>query len=606
MKKILFYKRVVIILLMANVMSCHYLDIVPKDTATVEDAFTRPAEALNFLHSLYSFMPKINDHLTSPQIWGTDEVVIPWTWYDVYRLTTQPNNTSQPFFDYWGNPGGHAFNYFEGIRQAYTFLDNIDKTPGFTTEELNSMKGEATFIVGFMHFCLIRQYGPTIIVKGVVPLDASGSDLYPYRASYDESVDFVVSKYDEAFNLLRDDQSKTDLGRITRAIAKAAKARILLYAASPLFNGNPDYAGFVDGNGKELISTSYDNEKWDNAIKAIEESIDEANAMGVSLFYEYPDVESNIRYSMVEPWNNELIWGYKQEWYWGWQRHCAPRVIEGGAVTAAGGTGPSLRHIEGYYTENGLPIDEDPAYDYDNRFTVAPGDSTAKLHRNREPRFYANIAFDRGTYKINDDEQNMYFRLHEKDGYDGVDRSNYTRTGYLIQKGVHPETQFSSTENTFIEYPWPKVRLVELYLNMAEALNEYGYGTTDKFGNDAIYYLDLVRARAGIPDVMTAWASSNSPDKPNSQDGLRDIIHRERAIELAFEGHRIWDVRRWKKGIEFSTPVYGLNIEASSAASFYEPTLVEERYFDDKSSYLWPISLAELQKNTNLVQNPGY
>jgi len=605
MKKISI-KTVVFAFILLSSISCDYLEIVPENTATLEDAFTRPAEAKNFLHSLYSFLPKINDHLTYPELWGNDEVIIPWTWYDVYNLTTQPMNPSNPFFDYWGNPSGHAFSFFEGIRQAYTFLENIDKTPGYAQEEILAMKGEATFIIGYLHFSLVRQYGPTIIVDKTVALDAPEEEYFPYRSSYDESVEFCIQMFDEAYEMLPVAQSKTDFGRITKSIAKASKARILLYAASPLFNGNTAYYEYTNSNGESLFPQSYDREKWKRAIEATEEALDEAYAAGTVLFEDYDNAVSNCRYAIVEPWNQELIWGYRHEWYWGWQRHCAPRVIEGGQVTAAGGTAPTLRQIELYYTENGLPIDQDPSFDYANRYQIATGDSTIQLHRNREPRFYSNIAFDRGTYEINNASQVMYFRLNEQHGYDGVDRSNYTRSGYLIQKGVHPKTMFTNTENIFIEYPWPIFRLAELYLNMAEALNEYGYGTTDKFGNDAIYYLDLLRSRAGIPLIEEAWSNSYSPDKHTTQQGLREIIQNERKIELAFEGHRIWDARRWKKGAELSTPVYGLNIEKSDASDFYSPVKVEDRYFDLNRSYLWPINLTELQKNPNLVQNPGY
>jgi starch-binding outer membrane protein, SusD/RagB family len=600
-------KIAALFLLFFVTVSCDYLDIVPENTATIEDAFTRPAEARNFLFSLYSFLPKINDHLTSPQIWGTDEVVIPWTWYDVYKLNTQPNNTSAPFFDYWSNPAGHAFSYFQGIRQAYTFLEHIDNTPGFSIEERRSMKGEANFIIGYLHFCLLRQYGPTIIVDRAFSLDLTDEELFVERAPFDHGISFCIEKFDQAYDMVPANRSSTDMGRITRPIVSAIKARVLLYAASPLFNGNKDYANFKGKNGDNLISQNYDAEKWLNAIKAYEVAIQDAEQNGYGLYADYgDDAVQNYRYSMVDAWNKEIIWGSRQEWYWGWQRHSAPRVIEGGAVTAAGGNAPTLKQVELYYTENGLPIDVDPAFNYNNRFSNFTGDSTIILHRNREPRFYASIAFDRGTYLINNRSENMYFRFRERHGYDGVDRSNYTRSGYLIQKGVHPKTMFTNTQNSVVEYPWPRVRLAELYLGMAEALNEYAYGTTDLFGRDAIYYLDLVRERAGVNDVKTAWNLSLVKDKYMNQNGLRDIIQTERRIELAFEGHRIWDVRRWKHGEEFNSPVYGLNVEGSDFSSFYQKRKIEDRYFDVNSSYLWPISISELQKNPNLVQNPGY
>ncbi|MEN7547739.1 RagB/SusD family nutrient uptake outer membrane protein [Rapidithrix thailandica] len=591
--------------LLIGLNACNYLDIVPKDISTLDDAFKRPNEALNFLYSTYSFMPNENDMFDAIGLWGTDEMVTPWdrSHYHAKRMMRGELNASSPFFDYWTTNGD--IDMYDGIRQCYIFLKNIDQTPGFSEPEVRRMKGEVNFLIAYYHFILMRQYGPIVLMESEVSFNAPEEEFFPTRKPYDECVEFITQKFDEAIELLPLSIPSTEEGRITKLIAQSIKARMLLYAASPLFNGNGEfYSDFVNKDGTQLINTSFDQEKWKKAVDATKVAIESAEGNGVRM-YEYTGAlddedqryEMSYRYSMVDPWNDELIWGYSiKEDYYGWQRHSAPRM---NSSVPYNGQGASITMVETYYTENGLPIEVDPEYDYNGRYQI--DGSTVKLHQHREPRFYASIAYDRGVYEFNDTEYTMNFMFGEEHGL-SEGQNNYTPTGYLVKKGVHPQSIINSSQNTLVYYPWPLVRLAELYLNYAEALNEY-YGEAKH--TEVISYLNKIRTRSGIPTVQDAWAKVGKSSF--TKDEMREMIRQERNIELAFEGHRVWDIRRWKLGEEyFNVPARGFNIQASTPEEFYQVINVETRIFKTPSYYLFPIRISELEKNQNLVQNPGW
>lgn len=271
-----------------------------------------------------------------------------------------------------------------------------------------------------------------------------------------------------------------------------------------------------------------------------------------------------------------------------------------------------------FYTKNGVPIDEDRTLDFSNymtvrksviseRYQIEPNYETARLNFDREPRFYASLGFDGGTWYMVDanddgaDEGNYFLQTKNSDRAGYGFYNAYSETGYYVKKLVSPE---STTNGSVIwrEYPWPEIRLADLYLMYAETLNE----TDDR--TLALQYVDTIRARAGLRGVENSWvAFSKNPAKFGSKDGLREIIHQERLIELAFEGHRFWDLRRWKKAAEImNQSITGMNIRAETAESYNLEIEVYQQRFVSPRDYLWPIDIDELRKNPNLVQNPGW
>ena len=193
-------------------------------------------------------------------------------------------------------------------------------------------------------------------------------------------------------------------------------------------------------------------------------------------------------------------------------------------------------------------------------------------------------------------------------GYiDGVSSTEFNATGIGIQKCLHPESYAFSGTAHYIFAPYPLMRLADVYLMKAEAQNEY-YGPSQEVYD----FVDSIRVRAGIPKVQeawsnTAWVSDASLNKHLTKEGMREIILAERANEFAFENaNRYFDMWRWKRAVtEFSQPIKGWNYMGSSPSSFFSQTIVQGRNWTIKDN-LWPIAHSEMNKNSKLIQNPGW
>ncbi|MGV3762133.1 RagB/SusD family nutrient uptake outer membrane protein, partial [Parapedobacter sp.] len=420
-----------------------------------------------------------------------------------------------------------------------------------------------------------------------------------------------------------------EAGRIIKPVAAAIKAEILLTAASPLFNGNPDYANFVDDRGIHLVNSEYDAEKWVRAAEALEEAIAAAEELGENALYTYElepvqrDIPDSLRYALnirnafTNHWNPEVIWAYTNSTV---NQSAGQPKIDPGRTTVGtqASLAPTLEMAELFYSNNGVPIEEDKTYDYADRFGlqkavskdryyIREGETTAKLHYNREPRYYGSIGFDRGVWYGNgrfSGNANDYFfikgRAYEVSGRTRIDA--FSVTGLFVKKIVSPTSLIEQNRYAQEPYHWPIYRLSALYLAYAEALNE-AYGNTQ----EVFDILDRIRSKYGLPGVREAWATySTKPDKPNTKEGLREIIQRERLIELAFEGQNFWDIRRWRRGATYYTrPTRGFDIRGISAEDFNKPVILNNRVFVLRD-YLWPIAETTLIRNRNLAQNPGW
>ena len=574
--------------------SCNYLDIVPDENPTEEDAFKNPQLTERYLYSCYAYIPNPRHATASLDFLTGDDVVTPWE-HETFGKFAQGNYTpSNPYINYW-------HDLFKGIRQCYLLKENLGNVPGLSDELKAAYDAEADFLIAFYHFYLLRTYGPSILVKELPEVSSADSpETMLGRNTYDECVTWVAEQLKNVAGRLPMRRTGLDYGRATGVAAMAIRARLLLYAASPQFNGGEKfkslYSDFKNPDGTQLISTTYDPNKWVTAAQACKEAIDwarapEANydlyAADVNTLPNYPEptdlTQRSLRFTFVDKDNTpEVIWAFctKESSNSDLQGKTIPRL----STTAYGGLAPTLRQIERFYTKNGLPLDVDPTYDYVNRYDVAmfpveendingEGESL-KLNMNREPRFYAWIAFHNGYYEVSgeDDRKEFSYAPIWKRGKDkkykqlvqfmktqnmGITNDNKygTKTGYLNKKGAHPGTSASkSTGFKVIQYPWPMVRLAELYLNYAEACVEC---------NDlpeAKKYLNYVRERAGIPKVEVSWAGIAEL----TQDKLREIVHQERLIELYLENHNFWDIRRWGIAETLGEQPKGLSIQATT------------------------------------------
>lgn len=610
-------KIIYVLVLLVGFTGCNYLDIVPDDKPTLDDAFKNEYEAEDFLYSVYSFTPQFANFRRNIAWATTDEISTSpnWDsyWFPFRDMRNGLNTANYPTFNFWSAYNSRVnYSLYEGIRYAYIFLENVDNVPGINPENARKWKVEARFLIAYYHYLLMEHYGPIVLIDHYIPMDAPENETFLYRSSYDDCVDFIVGILEDVADELPETLNSGEYGKPTQLVAKSLISRIKLYAASPLYNGNAEYYGDLKDNRDMLLfNTTYDPEKWKEALDASEAAINMAKTQGYSL-YKYTKTDkklsdfdqaiANARYTMVDKWNSELIWGYT-----GWNEDlyhedafqclAAPRLGDGGVPYE--GVAASLRIVETFLTKNGLPIDADPEFPYADRYTLSEGTEIAKLNIGREPRYYAFIGYDRGPYEVSGDTITLMMRSREQHGKP-ANSINYSYTGFLVKKGVHPETLFQSKNNrVLVRYPFPLIRLSELYLNYIEAYVEY-YGKLDGL---ALEYFNELRSKNGLPE----W--ENVVGKASREVTAREIVRTERLIEFSFEGHRFYDLRRWKLGDEYlNVPIWGCNIDAKTAEEFWQvrETGEEPRVFRTPQDYLLPIHFEDLKVNYNLVQNPDW
>lgn len=622
--------------MLAGLFSCdNYLDIVPDQTQQVDLLFERKEVAYTALATCYAYLPK-NDGVYTSFMTMSDEITTPISKEtDGVRIMKGQQSASNPKFGLWSGWSDQG-SLWEGIRHCNILIENIHNVVDMTEEEMNSWAAEAKFLKAYYHFLLFTYYGPIPIVDENLPISASDNEVRVKRSTVDQSVDYIVQTIDDAIlDLPVRELSSNDLGRIDQVIAKSIKSRILLYAASPLFNGNSEmYSGFINEDGEHYFNQTYDQTKWDLAKDASLDAINAALENGVGL-YEFSSTPPNyedeyeeseflrtlydLKYTIVDKWNSELIWGnsnpVRDNDWWQMQAACMMKNPSASSVEAAWQwIAPTLRIAELFYTENGLPIDQDLTYDFQNRFNTATvgasqnyqaqyGTTTAKLNLNREPRFYSSLGFDRG---YNRTWGNLWQLRMKKGEIHGriANSDDYLITGYALKKLVHPDSE-GDGYNKIVTYAWPMIRLSELYLNYAEAINESAGPNQEAY--DA---LNAVRERAGISNVEDAWGNASisaTLNKHTTQDGFREIIRQERLIELSFEGNRYNDIRRWKQAEQyFNSPVFGWSVDETSVSGYYNITQVGTRSFNSPRDYFHPISINEITINPNLTQNLGW
>ena len=635
-------------------ISCEkdFLDVVPDNIATIDLAFNTRSGAENFLSTCYNYIPEHAHVEQNFSMLAGDEV-----WYyaenDFYmnnetsfRVAKGLQNSASPYLNYWEGGRGAPKSLFIAIRDCNIFLENLVAVPGLEEQERLRWLDEVKVLKAFYHLWLMQMYGPIPLIKTNVPVSAPSSETNLYRASIDEIVNYLTDLLDEVIesNNLPGliNYVYTEQGRITMPIAKALKAKILMLSASPIFNGNSDFSSLVDNQGNSLVNQSYDPQKWVLAKEALFQAIQSAETNGHSLYQfnqQLPIIggandqiiqELSLRAAITDPFNSEIIWAFSADWTGELQQWCQPRWTADHSALfgyTKKSHAPTLNMVETFYTRNGVPINEDLSWDYGNRFDVIQTASldtnndnyhefylendysTAKLHTFREPRFYSTLGFDGGKwFSLETENINFIPHLNAKAGAPSGKQGFeiYSITGYFAKKLVHYENIISLESSTIKGYSFPIIRLADLYLMYAEASNE----TKAAPDADVYEYIQKVRDRAGLDeggDLVNTWQMhSSNPSKPMTKEGMRKIIHQERMIELALEGHRYWDLRRWKlAGEYFSKPIQGWNIFKPDVESFYEVENIFYRNYITKD-YLWPISQTELLRNPNLIQNPGW
>ncbi|MGJ7033318.1 RagB/SusD family nutrient uptake outer membrane protein [Niabella hirudinis] len=637
MYKAKYFFQILLVLAIAGGMeSCKkFLDVTPENVGTLDYAFRNRNEAENYLFSCYSTLQQFADVTRDPSFTTSGEIMYPNVigegpkLYDPgFQLMRGTQNTSNPILNFWDGSNG-APSVFDAIRRCNIMLENIDKPIDLDPFEKERWIAETKFLKAYYHYYLAKIYGPIPVYKTSPPITASNEEFKVKRQPVDSAFNYAVQLIDEAIpglpvaivDLTR------EMGRITRAVAYAVKAEILATQASPLYNGNSDYAGYKNVDGQPLFSTSADPAKWTKAAAACKEAIEQAEAAGAALYQFIPpaNIPSNIpavllreltlQNAVTEKWNfnKEVIWALNPTFTQ--QANACPKLTSDANLGAAPGTmAVTLATTDLFYTKNGVPMAEDKTWDYANRYTLVTGDAankyliaqgyrTLKGNFDRETRYYANIGFDGAIWYGNgvfNPDQALSVKAQGGGAAAPRDNSRINVTAIWPKKLVNYLSNYNKDGFSQVSFRLPRMRLADLYLLYAECLNESTGPSAEVYA-----YVDSVRARAGLDGVVSSWSNyAVNSGKPLTKEGLREIIHQERRIELCFEARAGWDLRRWKEwGQVMAQPIQGWSFLQKAPEDFYTivtqfiPTITTKDYF-------WPLSDGALQNNENFVQSP--
>jgi len=584
---------IVILALVINSCNSDFLNTTPSDSLSETAVWSDPVLVELFVNEMYRGIGhghhecevgSMTDESHFIHNYGTNQVVA--------SLIT-PSDIGQ-----WNASNQNAYRWpkvFTYLRNANMFMENIDDVP-FTDEALRSrLKGEVHFLIAFYYHNLVRTHGGVPIITKTYGLT---DDFEVPRNSLKECVDYIVENCDKAAALLPIMQEGANLGRANKSGALAIKSRILLWAASDLvhvkwYDGSYEQPDLVTIGGDRTAAWTAAK----NAAKAV------MNLGVFSLENETGDPFTDYTALFIKKSSPEHIFSRYFIKSNGWDSEDnnthSPLYNGPNGYAAWAGNTPIQALVDDYEMIDGTK------FDWDN-----PVEAAAP-YENRDPRFYASILYDKAPWRkrpatliANDPIGEISIRTV----YAGTDRNsaktpgldtregpqqtwNGGYTGYYLRKAiditVDPEFVYDGANQ---EVPWTFFRLGEIYLNYAEACIELGED------NEAKKYLNMIRARVGMPDIT------------ESGDALRQRYRNERRIEMAFEQARYFDVRRWLIGPTTQNKnSTGIVIDEFSdgRVEYAVREVGQVRGWNDRTNFL-PILQDEMNRNTALIQNPGY
>lgn len=632
-RKIAKYFAIGLLTLSATTSCSDYLDKEPDTELDMKTVFTNRDKVYRMLSYVYNIIHTPDkfaltedgyevfaDDLTPSRRWEQ------WSW----------DQTIPKLFGQWtinsswrGNLWGDMPKY---IRHGYIMENMLHALPDqdLPQREVDNIKNELKFLTAYGWWQAAEAYGGIPFKPDyITPSDFTLSELMVGQSKFDDIVDYCDKQMLEAANALPAtyaDPSK--YGRITKVMALTVRARMLLFAASPLVNGNSWYNNYKNKNGELIFNQTYDPNKWKKAAEACKLCIDEAEKAGYELYKEYNDDGSidpfmstyNVHIKRWSEGNHEITFpvtkhnAYKD--ITGLLNWCSVREVGGG-----NGLGVYQGLVDAFFAKNGLPIN-DPNSNYreegfstvtDTRNTKweygtghmgeVTGPHTYNMYCNREPRFYNAVTYNGAWLTYVGRKADMLY--NHTDNVRSSSPHDAPQNGYLLRKAINLTDNVKTGKITdrqgFI------YRLAFTYLDYAEAENEAFDDPAAR--SSALVYLNRIRERAGVRQY-TFDNVSLQDDKyihiDNSQAALRKVIRAERRVELCFEDNRWYDIRRWKDAENLPEMIgdgYGMNSLGGDEASFYKRTVFQHRIW--KRQYYWmPVYIDEYEKNPNLVQGP--
>jgi hypothetical protein len=551
-------KWIVSLLLIATIAdSCkkNFLDVYPSDALSDATVWTDLQFVNRFLNNIYGTLPngfaRADQGVANGWARGMSMFASATDDAEANNLAASTQTLNQGVIPTtWGYSEDMWNQHYGIIRKCNLMLENIDKVPGDATVK-KRMKGEAQFLRAFAYEELTKCFGgvPLMLTAG------TPDESIIARSAYEQCINQIVKDCDDAATVLPVTYPATDLGRATKVAALALKARVLLYWASPLNN------------------TGNDATRWQNAANAAKAVMAFGPAPGSNEYGLYPDY---YRTFIDEVGNKEVIFARKFQ---------NPNVqpSDGARVKlymsvpfvgdgAWGGFAPTQNLVDAYEMKNGKPI-SDPSSGYNSQNPYA----------NRDSRLDKSVLHNGSVYKMG-----LVIETFRGGNTNNTSRLDSSKTGYGLMKMVDT-SKWGAAGGA--DNDWIFIRYAEVLLNYAEAQNEAN-------GPDASVFeaLNMVRARSAQPALSGL-----------SQVELRERIRNERRVELSFEEHRFFDVRRWKQGtVSFNEPVRKVSITKNPDGSLnYTYPKWEDRVFKEHQN-LMPIPQAEIDRNRQLTQNPGY
>lgn len=658
------YLYIISLMLTAGIFSCKNdflsVDDYFKEMTQLDSVFQRKELVEQYIRGAARYLPNEGNLWTNapnPFQGASDENFTSWN-DDRHAAIKFLRDEITPFDSYFNN----YTTYYQGIRKANIVLERISEVTDISDADRRDFIGRCYFLRGYYTYLLMLQYGPVpIIPDAPFEMSADVETMSLERSTYDECVQYICDNLEQAYTYLPDKrESIADINVPDKGVALATMSRLLLFAASPWYNGNAFYADWTRvSDGEYFINQTYDNAKWGKAAVAAKRVMDMPGDYNGKKYKLYTTGRENTTPALpdnvpadafpngaggIDPFrsytyifNGEVPRTINSEVIYS----CNPNTSGDSPLWIAtptsmgGGNGLNLTQdvIDAFYMKDGRDIsyssEEYPYPTTDEAYKeIGGGDQTfsgytlkssaAKMYNNREMRFYATIGFSEcfwpGTsYTGSDVTQKNVTVTYYNDGNAAPNASSpndYNHTGYTCKKYIHPEDQRKS--GSVRSKTFPIFRYAEILLNYAEALNELDGAYTDeptgimvngRDANEILAAFNQIRFRAGLPGLTSL------PDR----DEMRRLIKRERQIEFVCEGLRYHDIRRWGDAYEaYNKPVKGMNIKAkkSERQLFYTVTSLSNdplayRSFSYKH-YFYPIPKTALNKNPKLLQNPGW
>lgn len=594
MKKVINIFLLSIILALGNILvSCNDFFEFPQTSSFTEDSiFTRVDYTEKLVYQMYVGSPVVflsnnwSFRLSGPNLDAATDGASAFSGQSKYG-THQFNFGGINATSVTAQSG--EYNYttpWKSIRMAFTLLERVDEVPNATVAQKERFKAESKVMIAARYFEMFKRFGGVPLIKKRI---SDGSEFKVGRSSVQETVDYIVQLLDEAIAneyLPARVPTPLEFGRFTKAFAYGLKARTLLFAASPLFNTGTPYMS-LGANNSLICYGNYDPERWNIAAKAAREAIDYCEANGYALVDNQPDFKQNyVVATQKSPreGNTEVMMGSMLS-ISGTDpiSFMLPRGIP---LSGYAANSPTHNQVKRYRNADGtIPV-------WPTDFTTAPNDPTAP-YKNLEPRFQASIGYNGvewyptatleffNSYDVNDFPHGNNSKSKAKQEF-----------SYALRKYVHGYEDVKISK-----LPWnilnPYMRLAEMYMIEAEALNEYKKES------------GLAESKASMNEVL-ARSGMGVPANINTYQKMKDFIHNECAIEFYFEDHRFFDAKRWLEGPGLEGNILNVDITKLGDYSYnYKEYVQEVRIWNDYY-YLHPFPETEVNKQYGLIQNPGW